>query len=301
LELVKILRELWRRKALVAGVLALSLPAGYLLAFESGLPPQSRQYEVAIASSDILIDTRNSQVVAVGRRGPDLPTLAGRANLMGNLMTSGQLKEDIARSAGVSAEKLIVVPPADPSTPELAPVPVKPKGSLGVPAQEETILTLTTDEALPILHVEAQAPGLDAARDLSTATLAELRRYLAGVAAEQDVPVASQLVVREFGAPVAGFALRGLPRRYALVVTIGLILLGCAAILGWAWLVRNWKAVEAVEGEDGPDREGAGPPPLAAVPAPAAGQAAMAASAPADAAIAQEPAERRKRPFHARP
>lgn len=291
MELVKILRELWRHKVLVAAVLVLSLLAGYLLAFRPGLPPQSRQYEVAIASSDILVDTRNSQVVAVGRRGPDLPTLAGRANLMGNLMTSGKLKEDIAKRAGVSAEELIVVPPADPSTPELPPVPVKPRGSIAIPAEEATILTLSTDEALPILHVEAQAPSLGVARELSAATLIELRRYLATVAADQDVPVANQLVVREFGAPLAGFTVRGLPRRYALVATIALILLGCAAILGWAWLVRNWKAVGAKESPDSSERRDSGPP-LAVVPEAAASQTAI---APAPTPV-QDPSAR-ERPF----
>jgi hypothetical protein len=265
LELVKILRELARRKALVAAVLAVALLAGFLLAFEPGLPPQSRQYEVAIASSDILVDTRTSQVVAVGRRGPDLPTLAGRANLMGNLLTSGTLKEGIAKRAGVSAERLVVVPPADPSTPELPPVPVKPRGSLGIPPAEATILTLSTDEALPILHVEAQAPRLATARALSQATLAELRRYLGAVAATQGIPADNQLVVREFGAPVAGFALRGLPRRYALVATVFLALLGCGAILGWAWLVRNWRAAEADEDDNDQDRGAAERPHLAAV------------------------------------
>ena len=242
MELAKILRELSRRKALVAGVVAFSMLVGFLLAFQPSMPPKSRQFEVALASSDILVDTRNSQVVAVGRKGPDLPTLAGRANLMGNLMTSGTLKEDIAKRAGVPAGKLIVVPPADPSTPWLTPVPVKPRGALEVPPSEQTVLTLSTDESLPILHVEAQAPQLNTARHISSAALFELSRYLSRVAASQDVPVNNQLVVRAFGAPTSGFVIRGLPRRYALVATIFLLLAGCAAILGWAWLVRNWRA-----------------------------------------------------------
>ena len=133
LELARILRELSRRRALVAVVIAFSILIGFLLAFRPGMPPKSRQYEVALSSADILVDTRKSQVVAVGRKGPELPTLAGRANLMGNLMTSGELKEEIAKRAGVSAEKLIVVPPADPSTPWLTPVPVKPRGAAATP------------------------------------------------------------------------------------------------------------------------------------------------------------------------
>ena len=209
------------------------------------MPPKSRQYEVALSSADILVDTRKSQVVAVGRRGPELPTLAGRANLMGNLMTSGELKEEIAKRAGVSAEKLIVVPPADPSTPWLTPVPVKPRGAAATPPEEQLVLTLSTDETLPILHVESQAPNLGTARHISSATLAALSHYLDRLAARQDVPAANQLVVRSFGAPSNGYVIRGLPRRYALAVSIFLILLGCGAILAWGWLVRNWRTSES--------------------------------------------------------
>lgn len=250
MELVKILRELWRHKVLLAFVLAFSLLVGFLLAFKPGMPPQSRQYEVSIASSDILIDTRDSQVVAVGRRGPDLPTLAGRANLLGNLMTSGPVKEGIAKRAGVSAEELVVVPPADPSTPGVAPVPVKPRGAVGVPEADLATLTLSTDDTLPILHVDAQAPSVATARRLSGATLASLRSYLVALASSQDIPPSRQLVVRQFGAPAAGVATRGLPQRYALAVTLLLILLGCAAILGGSWLVRNWRVAGAAERDD---------------------------------------------------
>ena len=247
MELVKTLRELWRRKGLVALVLVASLLIGFFLAFSPGVPPKSRQYEVSLAVSDILIDTSNSQVVAVGGRSPDLPTLAGRANLLGNLMTSGPLKNSIAERAGISPEKLIVVPPANPNNPGVPPVPVKPSDSRNVPDADATILTLSTDETLPILHTVAQAPNLDSARELSRATIAGLRSYLGSVAAAQNIPAAHQLVVRKFGAPIAGEARRGLPRRYALAAMIILALLGCGAILGGSWFIRSWKQIEDAE------------------------------------------------------
>ena len=128
LELVKTLRELWRRKGLVALVLIASLLVGFFLAFRPGVPPKSRQYQVSLAISDILVDTSNSQVVAVGGRSPDLPTLAGRANLLGNLMTGGPLKNSIADRAGISPENLIVVPPANPNNPGVPPPAVTPLG-----------------------------------------------------------------------------------------------------------------------------------------------------------------------------
>ncbi len=247
-ELVKILRELWQRKALVVLVLGISLLTGFLLAFQPGFPPKSRQYQVSVASSAILVDTRTSQVVVVGGKGPDLATLASRANLLGNLMTNGRLKDAIAERAGVASEKLVVVPPSNPSMLGIPPAPVEPRASRGIPDEEATILTLSTDETLPILRVVAQAPDLDTARELSGGTIVALKDYLGSVAASQHIPAAHQLVVREFGAPLAGPETRGLPRRYALAAALALALFGCAAILGGAWLVRSWRQMD--EGRD---------------------------------------------------
>jgi hypothetical protein len=247
LELVRILRELSRRRRLVALVLGVSLLIGLLLAFKPGFPPRSRQYQVSLASADILIDTSDSQVVAVGGKGPDLTTLAGRANLIGNLMTGGPLKEAIAKDADLPVGQISVVPPANVNTPGVAPAPVTPPASRGVPDAEAIVLNLSADETLPILHVVAQAPNAEVARRLSSATIVAVRRYLGSVAASQDVPAAHQLVVRQFGAPVALVATRGLPRRFALMATIVLALLGCAAILGGCWFARSWRQIEEAE------------------------------------------------------
>jgi hypothetical protein len=250
LEFVKVLRELSRRKKLVALVLAISLFTGFILAFKPGFPPQSRQYQVWLASSDVLVDTRNSQVVAVGGLGADLSVLTGRANLIGSLTTSGELKNAIAKSAGIPANELVVVPPT--GAPGLPPAPVVPAGAKGLSDADTVKLSTSIAATLPILHVTAQAPSRETALKLSRAVIVALKEYLSSVAASQKVPAAHRLVVREFGAPVAGVATRGLPRRFALAATAILALLGCGAIIGASWLVRSWKQIEEAEGRGAP-------------------------------------------------
>ena len=67
------LREMWqaavRRKNLIWVALGISLVLGAFVAYRPGLPPESRQYTVWLASADILVDTADSQVV--DSRGPD--------------------------------------------------------------------------------------------------------------------------------------------------------------------------------------------------------------------------------------
>lgn len=247
MELIKILRELSRRRRLVAVVLGFSLLVGLLLAFHPGIPPQSRQYRVALASSEILVDTRHSQVATVGGRGPDLPTLTSRADLLANLMTSGPLKDAIAKSAGIAPDALVVVPPPNPNTPGVAPAPVETPVSREIPSAEATMLSLSIDETLPIIHVVAQAPDLVGAQKLSGAVIVGIKSYLGSVAASQDIPAAHRLVVRQFGARLAGTTIRGLPRRFAVLAAIALALFGCGAIVGGSWFVSSWKQVEEAE------------------------------------------------------
>ncbi len=66
MDAIFILRELWDRRVLVAVAAAVAIALGGLTAFRPGLPPESRQYEIGIASSRALVDTPSSQVVDLG-------------------------------------------------------------------------------------------------------------------------------------------------------------------------------------------------------------------------------------------
>jgi hypothetical protein len=280
-QLFKILQEIKRRRWLVLAVVIASAAIGFLLAFKPGFPPQDRQYQQAIASSDILIDTRNSQVVDVGGHGPELSTLASRANLLGNLMVTGPLKETIAGTAGVSPENLVVVPPANGETPGVAPAPVETGHGVNVPKSQRSTLTFSTDDTLPILHVVAEAPDAETARKLALSTVVNLRKYLASVAATQRIPAARQLVVRQFGAPTVTTATRGVPHSLALAVAVILALVGCGAIVGGSWFARRWKEFAAQEaaasagahGTGGADPPGGEPAPADDASDPAAQKA----------------------------
>jgi hypothetical protein len=260
-QLFKILQEIKRRRWLVLGVVLVSAAIGFLLAFKPGFPPQSRQYQQAIASSDILIDTRNSQVVDVGGHGPELSTLASRANLLGNLMVTGPLKETIAGTAGVDPENLVVVPPANAETPGVAPAPVETGNGVNVPKAERSTLTFSTDDTLPILHVVAEAPDAETARKLALSTVVNLRKYLASVAATQRIPAARQLVVRQFGAPTVTTATRGVPHSLAFALAVILALVGTGAIVGASWFSRRWKEFAAQEAEANGGAAGDADPP----------------------------------------
>src|ERR1044071_1276315 len=106
MEVVVMLRELWRRRWLVllSGVLALLI--GVLMAYRVH-PPfkfESRAYTVGIASTTAMLDTPSSQVVDLGGQDSEVAgsagTLPGRAALLASVLTTSPLKDEIAKSAG---------------------------------------------------------------------------------------------------------------------------------------------------------------------------------------------------------
>ena len=98
MELVTILRELWRLRVLVLGIALLAMLVGMALAFR--LPSlESRKYEVGVATASVLVDTPNSQVIEVAPKGSD--TLAMRASLLANLMAEGVVEDRHRRACRI--------------------------------------------------------------------------------------------------------------------------------------------------------------------------------------------------------
>ena len=102
METVAILRVLWSRRRLVAGVLLLAVLMGTAMAYR--IPSlESRTYVVGVATSRIFVDTPSSQVVEVAPKGGD--TLGTRAGLIASLMVAGTIKASIARRAGLRPQE----------------------------------------------------------------------------------------------------------------------------------------------------------------------------------------------------
>ena len=107
MEAVTILRELWRRRLLVAAVAFAAVLVGFLLSYRVGLPPEPRQYKVGVATARVLVDTPQSQVIKVDPKGSD--TLGLRASVLANLMVEGEARAAIARRAGLKPRQLKAV------------------------------------------------------------------------------------------------------------------------------------------------------------------------------------------------
>jgi hypothetical protein len=274
MELVAGMRLLWRRRLLVLAAGLLALLVGLSTAYRLGLPPQSRQYKVGIASVTALVDTPSSQVVDLGGGiGSDVQTLSGRASLLASLMTSSPIKDEIAAKAKVAPDTLVAVPPAPGGAPGSTTSSADPIGSIKPSDRRASVLkaaipALETSE-VPIISVSTQAPDAAAAARLANDSIAVLQAYLRSVAGTDRVPAARRVVVRQLGPARSATVTRGPRKLLAVGVAAGLFAFGCALIIGVSGLVSGWRRMAELErapapdgAPDGRDPAGAPSPPL---------------------------------------
>jgi hypothetical protein len=187
MDTVTMLRELGRRRFLVAGVAVVAVLAGILVLYQVSFPPKltSRKYDVGVATASILVDTPHSQVADVAPKGSD--TLGVRANLLASLMVDGAIKNEIAQAAGVNPSSLFGAAKSVTDQPSAQPKsPTEPQLTTQVVTQND-------GSDLPIIVVQAQARTAAAAAKLANAAVVGLRNYLGSTAAAQRIPDANRL------------------------------------------------------------------------------------------------------------
>jgi capsular polysaccharide biosynthesis protein len=240
LNLVTILRDLWRLRVLVVVVWLLALVAGAAVTFQVfSLPAklESRSYQVGVATTRVLIDTPSSQVVDVSPKGSD--TLGVRANLIASLMVDGAFKDAIARRAGLRLDQLVGVARNDAEQSQTS----RPSPRRGANVLTTRLLSNVDGDQLPIVEIDTQAADAERAAALANAAVAGLREYLDKQAAAERVPPARRLRVSGLGAAQASEVTRGPSKILALAVVLVVFGIGCALILGGLAIVRGWRAL----------------------------------------------------------
>jgi hypothetical protein len=242
---VWILRDLWRSRLEVAALALVALVIGGLVAYQPSLPPRSRQYLVGASSVRILVDTTDSQVVAIAP--PDQPDasgdLGGHASLLAQLMTQGAAKAAIAKHAGVARDKLIMIAPAEGKQKAAAPEPhSRTADILAIHA-----LANDSGEPLPIIGVDAQAADGQRAAMLANAAVAGLEDYLRSKAVADGIPPDRRLLVRALSVAQGRDVTRGPSTVIAVGAAILVFGLLCTLLLVGLAVGRHWRAAWAAE------------------------------------------------------
>jgi hypothetical protein len=245
MDIVTMLRDLWRLRLCVAVVCMIAVLAGMLVLYKPSIPPKPRRHDIGVATAQILVDTPQSQVVQVSPAGSAL--LAEQANVLATLMVDGTIKADIAQRAGIPADEFAGVTTAAVDQSSSGPLAVSVPSAPHPYVLTTQLLTNNSGQSLPIIALNAQAPDSAAAANLADAAVAGLRAYLSSKAALARIPDAERLQLIGLGAPQVATETRGPSSAIAIVVVIAVLLLGCAGILAALALVRGWRAASARE------------------------------------------------------
>ena len=186
MELVAILRVLWRRRLLVLVGVVLAAAAAALL-LTRPVPKDS-----AVAVTRVVLDTPSSQVIDASPSGVD--TLGWRAGLLADLMATKPVTKKIARELGVPERDFAVVNPAL-EAPEVSSSLPKHAARAAEVNEQQHVLVLRYDEVLPIVSIEALAPTRATATRLANAAAGELKAAATG----GDTADVQGLVVEQVG------------------------------------------------------------------------------------------------------
>jgi hypothetical protein len=193
-ELVAILRSLSRRPILVAIGAVVAIAVGVMTA---GGPTKTS----GTASARLVLDTAKSQLINQAPVGGE--TLTWRTVLLADLAGGDPLTDRIAGEVGIPRTELVVVQPELSAPVMPAALPTRAATVAGV-TSEKYVLTVSFDELLPIISLQAEAPDRRAAVRLLDAAMGALKdtgrstrttAHLQGLTVDSVGPVRSKAIV----------------------------------------------------------------------------------------------------------
>jgi hypothetical protein len=230
MELVALLRLLWRHRALVALGLVAATVAALMLA-----PGKSESF--AVASGRVVVDTAESQLLNAEPEGAD--TLPWRAGMLADLAGSQSATSQIAGDVGVAPESVVVTAPHLAVPEAETPLSVSALDAAAATSHPHVVAVGLVDERLPIISVDSRAPDRAGAARLVTATVNALRTLAWAPNRGAD---RQTLAVETLG-PARTTELGGEPRRLAAMgvfgAAFGLWCVGMALALGIKRLSRQ--------------------------------------------------------------
>jgi hypothetical protein len=245
------LRELSRlRIGLVLSVFVAALAAVWSVAAISLSPPRltPRALDIASAETQVVVDTPYSTVVDLRQGVNDIDPLTQRALLVGTLMSTEAVREDIAKRAHLAPERLQVVAPRTPDQPR----PTAQSGEKKGPGDllqttDQYRLDIESNPTIPLLSIIAQAPTAAAAARLANSAVSGLRDYVNELVASERTPDDVQITLRQLGSAHGEVVNHGVQPQVAAVVFMLVLALSCATSIVIARVRRGWRVAVAAE------------------------------------------------------
>jgi hypothetical protein len=232
MELVALLRVLWRHRIVVAlgGVVAI----GLALMLTRGPTIHS-----GVASMRVRLDTTTSELLV--SNPPGAPTLGWRAQLLGDVMTTDTIRLQVARAMRTSADNVLITTPAQsvPAIPVSLPVAALEAAATAASSKPFQVDVLAASP-LPIIRIDARAPTRRDAARLVTVTANLIRVTARAGAAAPGFPdlQPQDLAVRDTGPVRSRDIVNGPRRAMAAAVAFVVFVFWCSVVTLVAGLAR---------------------------------------------------------------
>jgi hypothetical protein len=237
LNLILNLKELSRRRLLVAASVLVAAAIAVLAVYQVSLMPPSigqRADVEAEGSIDILVDSASSPIADARR---DLTGLTARAGVFAQLMTGGRVVDQMARKTGIRPRQIDVAGPE--------PIAGEAPGFTGAPTHVHRFeIKVTQQPELPILSVLTRAPTAAKARALAQAAPVVIARQVEAVQRQQATPAWKRVEFRALGPAQATLVHESLGKAVALGLFVVLLAIFLTLILAGPRFLAAWHGAE---------------------------------------------------------
>ncbi len=189
-------------------------------------PPglHARSVGMAAASTQVLVDNPYSIVLDLNQGSYQLQQLAQSATLLGDVMVSLPVREDIARRVGVPVDLIQTSAPATPQFPQAITSPNRTTSDL-LSSNDQYRINVQANPTVPILDIYTEASRPAIAEALANAAVAGLRDYLQTYA--HAVPARQQVRLEQLGAAQGGAVTGGLRVEVLALVFFAAFVVSC--------------------------------------------------------------------------
>jgi hypothetical protein len=234
---------LWRLRGSVAVALVFAILATGWSLYRLQLSPlsiQPRTMTMATARTQLVVDTPRSAMLDVKARA-DFVALRDRAILLGNVIASSPVRDDIGRRLGFPGGLIEIAAPRTPERPRSVVGSVKERKTTDIlRSNEQYRLSIQASPTVPMLDIYAEAPDAKTAAGLANATVDSLDAHLDDLARKDGTPPGDQLSVRQLGRADGAVINGGVSLRAGFLVFLLTFGAGCATAVLVHRIRRDW-------------------------------------------------------------
>ncbi|MGZ4238067.1 MAG: hypothetical protein ACXVWT_18520 [Solirubrobacteraceae bacterium] len=240
MKLGMVLYKLWHTRAVLIPSVVIAVLTAVLSSFKLGPGGiQPRALGMSTAQTQVLVDNPSSIVLDLKQGSYQLQQMAQSATLLGNVLVSIPVQQDIARRAGIPVSSLMTTAPATPQSPSALTTPSQRKTTDIMASNNQYRINVQANPTVPMLTVYTEASSVTMAKALANAAVASLRAYVDMV--DEGIPAGQRVNVYQLGRAEGGPVTGGL--RLETLALVFFFVLAVTSAVGLATLrVREgWK------------------------------------------------------------